>query len=548
MKNKLFYFVLFYFVSTILLFSQSPFNTLWERCVRTGNKPNWFGTGTERGLALGDMGNGERLYVVSRNGGKSIKVIDPTNGNDITLATPFDLSSCSGGLLEVSSCDMTEDNVLIVGNVTNNAASDPFKLYIWTSEGGAPTSTASFTLNNKRVGDNIKVVGNWFAGTVKIYTAWANVATNAKIYVLSTTNQGATWTTDSITLTGAYTGTVTYPNLAVLPDGSFYIAGNGAKVRKHNSSGAYVANTLFNDPPVKTSSYTALEYFVHNGREYIVANQYRRIDEITTNNKRTRAVVYDVTTPGSVSVFKNTLDQTPLLQDVGDVTNSPYGDIEIKYNPNGKIKIFVLGTDQGIGAYETNSDPLPVVLSSIKAFQSGEDVIISWVTETEINNWKFEIEKANLKSDNPEEYVKIGEVKGAGNSNVKNQYQFVDKKVSSGTYAYRIKQIDFDGKAEYFIANNVTVKFAVTDYQLYQNYPNPFNPTTTIKFALPEKSNVVLKIYDVLGKEISVITNNTYEAGEYEFTFDASKLNSGIYICKLQAGNVVLTRKMILTK
>jgi polyhydroxybutyrate depolymerase len=87
-----------------------------------------------------------------------------------------------------------------------------------------------------------------------------------------------------------------------------------------------------------------------------------------------------------------------------------------------------------------------------------------------------------------------------------------------------------------------------TEYALSQNYPNPFNPTTTIKYALPQRSDVVVKIYNVLGKEVKTLIKDEQEAGVYEVEFNASTLSSGVYFYQLRAGNYVETKKMILIK
>jgi agmatine deiminase len=83
---------------------------------------------------------------------------------------------------------------------------------------------------------------------------------------------------------------------------------------------------------------------------------------------------------------------------------------------------------------------------------------------------------------------------------------------------------------------------------LSQNYPNPFNPFTTISFAIPDASPVRLSVYDVLGREVSVLVNEKKPAGSFEATFDASALASGVYVYRLVAGSSVLTRKMILLR
>jgi hypothetical protein len=94
-----------------------------------------------------------------------------------------------------------------------------------------------------------------------------------------------------------------------------------------------------------------------------------------------------------------------------------------------------------------------------------------------------------------------------------------------------------------------------SNFELAQNYPNPFNPTTTISYTIPnvtlsraEGSRVQLKIYDVLGNEVVTLVNEYKPAGSYEVRFDASILSSGVYFYKLQTGNLVETKKMILMK
>jgi len=87
------------------------------------------------------------------------------------------------------------------------------------------------------------------------------------------------------------------------------------------------------------------------------------------------------------------------------------------------------------------------------------------------------------------------------------------------------------------------------EFYLSQNYPNPFNPSTTIRFGLREQSNVSLRIYDILGREVAVLLDNeSRSAGSYEITFDASVLASGTYIYKLSSDKYSLSKKMILMK
>lgn len=87
-----------------------------------------------------------------------------------------------------------------------------------------------------------------------------------------------------------------------------------------------------------------------------------------------------------------------------------------------------------------------------------------------------------------------------------------------------------------------------TTYYLTQNYPNPFNPSTKIRYSVPQSSNVVIKVFDILGNEIETLVNEDKSVGSYEITWYADNLPSGIYFYQLQAGSFVETKKMILLR
>lgn len=90
--------------------------------------------------------------------------------------------------------------------------------------------------------------------------------------------------------------------------------------------------------------------------------------------------------------------------------------------------------------------------------------------------------------------------------------------------------------------------FSVSDYYLKQNYPNPFNPSTQIDFGLKESGFVLLKVYNILGNEVSTVVNDYRSAGNHTVNFDASGLSSGVYFYKLYTANYTEIRKMILEK
>ncbi len=86
------------------------------------------------------------------------------------------------------------------------------------------------------------------------------------------------------------------------------------------------------------------------------------------------------------------------------------------------------------------------------------------------------------------------------------------------------------------------------EFKLYNNYPNPFNPSTMIKYDLPKQSKVVIKVYDILGKEVATLVNTNESAGEYTLNFNANNLASGMYVYRISAGSYIDSKKMILLK
>lgn len=135
--------------------------------------------------------------------------------------------------------------------------------------------------------------------------------------------------------------------------------------------------------------------------------------------------------------------------------------------------------------------------------------------------------------------------------------------ISAGEYYLRLVT-NVNGNASYTLANifneNTSlakknyslIKFTgseiPTTYDLAQNFPNPFNPSTTIRFQIPQDGIVSLKIYDILGAEVATLVNEQKVAGKYEVNFNASTFASGVYIYKIQAGDFISSKKMILIK
>jgi hypothetical protein len=190
---------------------------------------------------------------------------------------------------------------------------------------------------------------------------------------------------------------------------------------------------------------------------------------------------------------------------------------------------------------------VPVELTSFTASVISGQVNLNWQTATEINNSGFEVERKAAG----QEFSKVAFIAGYGTTTEAKSYSYIDNTISSGSYTYRLRQVDFDGTFEY--SNEVEVDLTPSAYSLAQNYPNPFNPNTKIDFSLASDSKVTLKIFDILGQEVAAIVNGNLGAGVHSFNFDASTLNSGVYVYTIDAKgvdgtNFTSTKKMILTK
>ena len=190
--------------------------------------------------------------------------------------------------------------------------------------------------------------------------------------------------------------------------------------------------------------------------------------------------------------------------------------------------------------------PLPVELTSFTSNVVENKVTLNWSTATEVNNYGFEVQRSSVGS-RQSAWEKIGFVNGNGNSNSPKNFSFTDEPTCGKEFQYRLKQIDFNGAFEYSEITTAVLE-NVSEFKLDQNFPNPFNPTTRINYTVPARTNVKLRVYDLLAQMVAELANGTHEAGRYEVTFDGSNLPSGAYFYKLEAGSYIEVKKLLLVK
>lgn len=251
----------------------------------------------------------------------------------------------------------------------------------------------------------------------------------------------------------------------------------------------------------------------------------------------------------SISKNVNFISSTDL-----HLTGTSLGDEDLIAQPNNSVLVDIDNEPRNLyfpymGADESTDYPLPVELTSFTATVFNNKTTLNWSTASELNNTGFGIEKSffDEKSKSFMEWKTIGFVPGKGTAVSKQEYSYIDDEEIFCKTAYRLKQIDFDGSYN----NSFLIEVAPQlpkEFSISQNYPNPFNPGTVIKYQLPVNSKVIIKVYDILGKEIATLVNEVKPAGKYEINFNAAQFTSGVYLYKIHAGNYIQTKKMILIK
>ena len=202
---------------------------------------------------------------------------------------------------------------------------------------------------------------------------------------------------------------------------------------------------------------------------------------------------------------------------------------------------------------------LPIQLASFTATTLTTGVQLEWTTLSEVNSMGFFVERRPIDAG---AYTTVSDlIPGAGTSVQELHYQWMDTTVTDGNYNYRLKLVDLNGASTYSNAITVAVsgvlgvkdrKALPKEFALQQNYPNPFNPTTNFQYSIASAGGgsqlTILKVYDILGREVATLVNEVKQPGEYSVTWDASNEPSGVYICRLSAGSFTEVRKLLLLK
>ncbi|WP_026464979.1 T9SS type A sorting domain-containing protein [Adhaeribacter aquaticus] len=178
---------------------------------------------------------------------------------------------------------------------------------------------------------------------------------------------------------------------------------------------------------------------------------------------------------------------------------------------------------------------LPVTLVSFDGSSQNQGVALKWVTATEENNEYFQVEK----SQDGKTFRAIGKVKGNGTTNQKQTYSFTDRSVTSGTYYYRLKQVDFNGKSEY--SKIVAVKADNFNLVKAALYPNPASSSLNIDLTAFVAGTYSIKIASLTG---AILKNQTISAGQVA-TLDVQSLTNGAYVLIVEGENFNQTNRFL---
>jgi len=205
---------------------------------------------------------------------------------------------------------------------------------------------------------------------------------------------------------------------------------------------------------------------------------------------------------------------------------------------------------------QTFNQVVPVELTSFTAAVVGSDVTLVWITATETNNFRFDIQRKLVESDS---WEKIDFVEGNGTTTTPVRYEYTDESLPAGAYNYRLKQIDTDGSFEF--SPIITIEVGVPEtFALNQNFPNPLNPSTTINYQISTAvltnalaTETTLTIFNILGAQVLTLVNEEQGPGFYSVVWNGKdseglQVPSGVYIYQLTAGSFKETKKMLLIK
>jgi hypothetical protein len=328
---------------SLIFFSSLSFadgDSIWTRSAAAGNLPAWFSpTGNaERGLAYGLVGGMDRLFVVSRTSALSVKVLNALTGADVSSLS---VEGIAGGTFPLNDISVSEDGVIFASNLVITAG-DSLKIYKWISESAQPVKVFDdlVTGNGKRLGDKFSLNGKVSDNSIRLYFA---DATNHRVFVFGTTNNGASFSVvDSVQFPSGTMGSS--PHVLFIDD-AYAINSNGRNLTVWDEMGNLFGTIPSNVIPTGSN---AMVHVV----DQVTEINYVSVYHYGAGNENARVLDASGDEFEFVRIYKNTMS-------LGSNANANgVGDIDVKANSDGTFILYILGTNNGIGAYHFKFEPI----------------------------------------------------------------------------------------------------------------------------------------------------------------------------------------------
>jgi hypothetical protein len=213
------------------------------------------------------------------------------------------------------------------------------------------------------------------------------------------------------------------------------------------------------------------------------------------------------------------------------------------------------GTEYILGSTGDNS--LPVDLSSFTAYQDNGIVILEWITESELENAGFILERCEKESDiwqTLASYHTDDAMKGQGNTSSRTEYIYTDRNVKSGSeYQYRLSDVSTLGDITVYLTLFIKIDYMPEITEMENAFPNPFNSQTYIAYHLAKETELKISVFDMLGRLIKELYYGRQRAGSYHIYWNGMnengmKVSSGTYIIRMNTENTIQIQKVMFMK
>lgn len=314
---------------------------LWDK--NAPNQPSWFSitNNTERGLAYAN----DKIYVVSRSSGTTVKIMSATNGNDLTV---LNTTGVSGGTYLLNDVETSSDGKIFACNLTTDAKTSPFKIYLWQNDGATPTTAISYTSPKKlRFGDSFTITGSYSDKNIVIYAASPD--SNLVFRWTQNSSDGSFNSTPTIITLSDMAASANLGNFTSVSPSSwdvnqyfFVVSPSYNNLRIYSVDGTLQGTIT---APMLPTESTSVKTFQAGSKKYVALFLSRN----TTDPNSQAGCVIDIT-DGILNPLQ--FGVTPTQRVNTNLNNT--GDVAVKVNQDGTFVLFVLSTNNGIRAYNSH--------------------------------------------------------------------------------------------------------------------------------------------------------------------------------------------------